>query len=407
MGLLIKKLFRDIREAKGQFISILIVIIVGVMFYTCLNSALQNLQFASEKYFTTYRLADLWASFHKAPESVLNRIKSFPEVKQSTGRVVRDVQLTIDRQNAIIRLITLPDQRTATVNDVMLKTGRYFTDDESNQCLVDELFFTTHHLKLGSYLQPIVNGNRVRLKVIAVVKSPEYLYQLRDGSEMVPDPDRFGIVYLKKSFGQAALGFNGSINDASILLARGADSQTAQRRMEKSLQRYGLIEITPKKDQLSFNTFSGDLEQLTSLSGFFPILFLIAAATIIYITMNRIIENQRIQIGTLKALGYGNLQIMTHYLSYTVLTGLTGSAIGSILGIYLGNQMMLMYNSMYQLPLEQMKPHYGLVIPASLLALFFCMVAGYNSCKNELRLIPAESMRPKAPRIGTKIAGRI
>lgn len=402
MGLLLKKIFRDIHEAKGQFASILMVIIIGVTFYTCLNSALRNLQFASEKYFTTYRLADLWASFQKAPESVLNRIEDFPGVKQVTGRVVRDVLITIDRQDAVIRLITLPDQRGATVNDMMLKTGRYFSDDESNQCLVDEAFFTTHHLQFGSYLQPVINGNRIRLKVIGVTKSPEYLYQLRDGSEMLPDPERFGIVYLKKSFGQAVLGFNGSLNDASILLNRGVDSEMVRRRMEKALQRYGVIEIIPKKDQLSYNTFASEIAQLNSISGFFPILFLIVAAAIIYITMNRIIENQRVQIGTLKALGYSNIQIMVHYLSYAFLIGLAGSVIGSLLGLWLGEQMMLMYNTMYQLPLEQLKSQYDLVIPASLLALFFCGLAGYNSCKNELRLVPAESMRPKAPKVGAK-----
>lgn len=402
MGLLFKKLLRDVREAKGQFASILLVIIIGVMFYISLNSALLNLKYASEKYFSDYRLADLWATFQKAPENVLDRIKNFPEVKQVTGRVVRDQQITIGKRDAIIRLITLPDRRSATVNDIMLISGRYFSNDVGNQCLVDESFFKAQRLQFGDYLEPIINGNQVKLKVIGVAKSPEFLYQLRDGGEMVPDPERFGIVYIKKSFGQAVLDFNGSINEASILLKPGADSDQVRLRMEKALQRYGLIEIIPRKDQLSYNTFSGEITQLSSISGSFPIIFLMVAATIIYITMNRIIENQRVQIGTLKALGYSNWQITAHYLSYAAFTGVAGSAVGSLVGIYLGRQMMALYNTVYQLPLEQMKPHYDLIIPATLLALFFCLLAGYNSCKNELRLVPAESMRPKAPKIGVK-----
>lgn len=402
MGLLFKKLLRDIREAKGQFASILLVIIIGVMFFVSLNSALLNLQFASEKYFGDYRLADLWATFQKAPENVLDRIQNFPEVKQVTGRVVRDQQITIGKRDAIIRLITLPDKRSSIVNDVMLQSGRYFSPDEGGQCLVDEAFVKAHGLRFGDYLEPVINGNQAKLKVIGVVKSPEYVYQLRDGSEMMPDPERFGIVYIKRSFGQAVLDFRSSINEASILLKPGADSDQVRLRMEKVLQRYGLIEIYPKEDQLSYNTFSGEIEQLSSISGLFPILFLIVAATIIYITMNRIIENQRIQIGTLKALGYSNLQIMVHYLSYAAITGLAGSALGSLAGIYLGQQLMVLYNTFYQLPLERTAPHYGLILPASLLALLFCILAGYNSCKNELRLVPSESMRPKAPKTGVK-----
>lgn len=402
MRLLFKKLLRDIREAKGQFASILLVISIGVMFYTSLNSALRNLEFASEKYFSAYRLADLWATFQKAPENVLERIKRFPEVKQVTGRVVQDQQITIGKRDAIIRLITLPDRWGSNVNDIMLIAGRYFSNDVGNQCLVDEAFFKAQGLQFGDYLEPIINGNQVKLKVIGVTKSPEYLYQLRDGSEMVPDPERFGIIYIKKSYGQAIFDFNGSINEASILLKPGTDQEGVRLRMEKALQRYGLIEIIPRKDQLSYNTFSGEIQQLSSISGSFPVIFLIVAATIIYITMNRIIENQRVQIGTLKALGYSNLQIMVHYLSYAAFTGIVGSVIGSLIGIYLGKQMMALYNTVYQLPLEQIKPHFDLIIPASLLALFFCILAGYNSCKNELRLVPAESMRPKAPKTGVK-----
>lgn len=402
MGLLFKKLWRDVKEAKGQFVSILVVIVIGVLFYTSLNSTLRNLRFASERYFTAYRLADLWISFQKAPENVVRRIRSLPGVKLASGRVGKDQQIEIAGHDAIIRIITLPDRRSEVVNDVMLKAGRYFSEGESNQCLVSEAFFRAQRLRFGSYLEPIINGNRVKLKVIGVVKSPEYVYELRDGSEMIPDPDRFGIVYLKQSYGQAVLDFNGSLNEVSVLLKDGVDPEPVRRKLEKTLERYGLIETTLKKDQLSYNTFSGEIEQLTALSGVFPMIFLLVAAAIIYITMTRIIENQRLQIGTMKALGYGNGAIMVHYLSYAVLVGLAGSILGSGAGIYLGGLLMQVYNEVYQLPLEQMTIHYDLILPASLLTLCFCLLAGYNSCKNELKLPPAESMRPKAPKSGTK-----
>ncbi len=402
MRLFLKKSLRDIREARGQFASILLVTVIGVSFYIGLNSAQLNLQSASDKYFSAYRLADLWLSFQKAPETVLTRMKRFPEVKQVTGRVVSDQQLTIHQHDAVIRLITLPDVRQETVNDIMLKAGRYFTADQGNQCLVDEAFFQAQDLQFGDVLEPIINGNRVKLKVIGIVKSPEYLYQIRDSSEMVPDPFRFGIVYIKKSFGQGILGFNSSINDASVLLKPGTDSERIQRKMEKVFQKYGLSQITLKKDQISFNTFSGEIQQLSSLSNLFPIIFLIVAATIIYITMSRIVENQRVQLGTLKALGYGNFQIMLHYLSYAFFIGLAGNAFGAALGIYLSQKMMAMYNTIYQLPLEQVRSHYGLVLPALLLTMFFCLGAGYHSCRKELQLIPAESMRPKAPKTASK-----
>jgi putative ABC transport system permease protein len=61
-----------------------------------------------------------------------------------------------------------------------------------------------------------------------------------------------------------------------------------------------------------------------------------------------------------------------------------------------------LYNTMYQLPIETIQPQYDLIIPASIMALAFGILAGYNAAKHELRLAPAESMRPKAPKAGQK-----
>lgn len=402
MRLLFKKLFRDIREAGGQFASILLVILIGVMFYVGLNSALRNLEFASEKYYEEYRLADLWVNFQKAPEQVLDRIRLLPEVNKVTGRVTQDVRLTHKERNLMIRLITLSDRRRETVNDVMIKSGRYFSGGESNQCLVEESFFKAQGLKFGDQLRPVINGNQVKLKVIGTVKSPEFVYPLQDGSELIPNPERFGVVYLQQSYGQTIFGFDGSINEAAVILTPGADIERVKAKLERLLNRYGLIEVILRKDQLSYSTFSTEIEQLKSASGLFPIIFLLVAAVIIYITMSRMIENQRIQIGTLKALGYSNLAILFHYLSYGILIGIAGSGLGAAAGMYLGESIIAIYNNVYQLPLERIKPQYDLIIPATALTLFFCLLAGYNSSKNELQLAPAESMRPKAPKAGYK-----
>jgi putative ABC transport system permease protein len=402
MRLFAKMLSREIKNIKGQFISILVIIAIGISFFTGLNSTLRNLKSASELYFNDYKLAHLCIYFSKTPENVLDRIIKIPGVAKATGRVVQDVKLDPAQANILIRLITLPDSKKPVVNDILLKSGRYFTADSPNQCLVEEAFFKANGLKLGDYLCPIINGNKAKLKIIGVVKSPEYIYQLRDGNELFPNPRKFGIAYLKQSYGQLLFNFSGSINEASILLSKPAEGPEIQERLKYILKNQGLKEIIPRQDQLSYNTFSNEIEQLTSFGSVFPMMFLIVAALITYITMSRLVENQRTQIGTLKALGYNNLTILAYYLSFAVVMGIVGSIAGSILGQYFSKLMIHLYNGLYQLPLEEMKPQYDLIIPASLLALVFGLMAGLTAVKSELRLAPAESMRSKAPKAGQK-----
>ena len=67
MNILFRNLLRDIKKSKGQFISILIIVVLGVTFYTAINSAFKNLSNSSTKYYEEYRLADIWVDLYSAP----------------------------------------------------------------------------------------------------------------------------------------------------------------------------------------------------------------------------------------------------------------------------------------------------------------------------------------------------
>lgn len=403
MLIFLKKFLRDLKESKGQFISVLAVVIIGVMFYTGLYSALDIFSGAGQKYFTEYRLADLWSTVYRAPEGVVGRIEAIPGVKMAEGRIVHDVRIFMADRNAMVRLISLPDKNQDIVNDIMLKSGSYFSAGAGNQCLVSEDFFKANHLVIGQTIEPIVNGERVKLSIVGTAKSPEYIYEIRDATEVFPDHEKFGVIYAKESYLQTILDYKGSVNDISVLLAKDGDSKKVKAEMEKILKPYGLVSTIEKKDQTGYSMFHSDETGLKSMAAIFPMLFFIASAVIIYITMTRMIENQRTLMGVLKALGYSDWDIMLHYQTYPLLVGILGSILGSLIGIFfIGKGLLGVFNSFYNLPTDNSSSHLGIIIPASLTALFFCVFAGYNACRKELRLVPAESMRPKPPTSGRK-----
>lgn len=404
MWIFLKKFYRDLAEAKGQFVSVLMVVVVGVMFYTGLNSTLANLSESSGKYFKDYRLAHLWGSVYRAPKGVVKRIEAIPGVKMAEGRIVQDVRITVEDREAMVRLISLPDVNSTIVNDILLKSGSYFSTDAGNQCIVSEDFLKANRLLIGLVIEPIVNGDRVKLKVIGSAKSPEYVYEVRGDGQNVPDPKKFGVIYVKKSYLQTVMDFKDSVNDISVLLNDESGIKKVKDEMEKILKPYGLISLVERKNQISYNTFDSDLSSIKSLTAVFPMFFFIVSAVIIYITMTRMIENQRTHMGVLKALGYSNFDIMLHYQTYPILVGILGSIIGSVFGVFIVSKGLIgIFNTIYKLPLEETAVHGSLVLPAALLALFFCVVAGYNACRKELSLVPAQSMRQKPPAAGKKM----
>jgi putative ABC transport system permease protein len=403
MAILFKKLLRDLRENKGQFIAILVIVIIGVMFYTGINATFRNLSDASGKYYKEYRFADLWVYLYRAPQNILEKVDSIEHIKKSSGRIVQDVKINISGENAVIRVITLPDTREQVINDVMLKSGTYFSNADSNQCLVEEEFFKAHGLKLGDYITPAVGGNELKFKVIGSVKSPEYVYTLKDGSELMPDNLKFGIVYVKQSYGQAIFGYSGAVNNICVQLKDGANIEEVKDNIEKELEEFGVTDVIERKDQISNRMLSEEMKGLQSTGGAFPIVFFIVAAVIIYIMMGRMVENQRTQIGVLKAFGFSDMQVLVHYLSYSVFIGIAGSIIGSVFGMFLGKAFTQLENQYFNLPTADMKIYPELAIPASLLTLFFSLLAGFNSCRMIFRIMPSEAMRPKAPKAGKKI----
>lgn len=403
MPILNKKLLRDLWKNKGQFISALLIVIIGVMFYSGLNSAYRNLDGASEKYYEENHFADLWVSVLRAPENVEEKVKKLPFVEMATGRVVEDVNIEIGDQNAVVRLNTLPEEQEDIVNDIFIRSGRYFTDDEPNQCLVEESFFEAHNLQIGDYLYPIINGREVKLKVVGAVLNPEYVYAIKDATELMPDNSKFGIVYLKESFGQAILGYEGSFNSLVLTVKAGTDFDKAKDELEDFFQEFGVTAVYDRDSQVSSKMVSEEMKGIQAVAGAFPIVFFIIASVIIYISMSRMVENQRTEIGVLKAFGFSDSQIWFHYLSYAALIALVGSMIGSVLGMFLAIGYTQLIGMYFNFPTIPMKLYPELVVPASLLVLAFCLLAGYSSTKSILQITPSQAMRPKAPLQAKKI----
>ena len=153
-----------------------------------------------------------------------------------------------------------------------------------------------------------------------------------------------------------------------------------------------------------YTGYGQDAERMANLASVFPVIFFLVAALVCLTTMTRMVEEQRVQIGSLKAMGYSGLAISRKYLLYGLLPSLTGGVFGLAIGYILFPKMIFTaYQIMYQMPNIELRA-YGGISAYSLLAAVACTtIATLWACLATLRETPASLMRPRTPKAGKRV----
>lgn len=151
--------------------------------------------------------------------------------------------------------------------------------------------------------------------------------------------------------------------------------------------------------------YGENADRMRNIGQVFPVLFFLVAALISLTTMTRMVEEERTQIGTLKALGYGKMAIASKYLGYALIATLAGSVLGVLLGEkFLPFVIVTAYKIMYHHMPNVVLPYnmtYALIATGA--ALFSTMFATFASCYRTLADAPAVLMRPPAPKEGKRV----
>ena len=153
-----------------------------------------------------------------------------------------------------------------------------------------------------------------------------------------------------------------------------------------------------------YTGFGQDADRMANLASVFPIIFFLVAALVCLTTMTRMVEEQRVQIGSLKAMGYSGLAISRKYLFYGLLPSLTGGVFGLVIGYILFPKMIFTaYQIMYQMPDIELRAYPGISAFSVLAAVACTTVATLWACLATLRETPASLMRPRTPKAGKRV----
>lgn len=153
-----------------------------------------------------------------------------------------------------------------------------------------------------------------------------------------------------------------------------------------------------------YSDYSGDAGKVDAVAKVFPVFFILVAALVCLTTMTRMVEEQRTQIGTLKALGYSRGAIQVKYVAYAMAASLVGSALGLAVGFKLFPWVIInAYKAMYNLPTPLTPIHWGFGAACTAVAVVCMGLTALGACTATLREFPAQLMRPKAPKAGKRV----
>ena len=159
-----------------------------------------------------------------------------------------------------------------------------------------------------------------------------------------------------------------------------------------------------RTDNIGYSGLKDSINSLDSIASVFPLFFFLIAVLICLTTMTRMVEENRGEIGTLKALGYNNLEISRKFVIYASLASIIGSAIGILIGCNILPQIInTSYRSLYNLPSLIIYYYPSYVIQSIVISILCTVGAALYVLRVELKSTPSNLMRAKAPKIGKKI----
>src|SRR4030095_289225 len=156
------------------------------------------------------------------------------------------------------------------------------------------------------------------LLIVGVALSPEFIYAVGPG-DIMPDDRRFGVIWMSEKALASAYDLHGAFSWWSFKLLHGASEREVISRLDDMLERFGGRAAYGRKDQTSHAWLDHELDMLNNMSRNLPPLFLLVSAFLVNLTLSRLITLEREQVGLMKALGYLNSSIVSHYLKFVAI----------------------------------------------------------------------------------------
>lgn len=420
-----RKMFRDILKNKSQFITILLMVTIGVMVYAGIEAYMDGMTTTADKFYTESNLQDINVLGKNFTTTDLEEIKNIKNVNKAERKL--ELYMTDSKDKDKSYLVSIIESNE--ISKFYVSDGENFAVDKKGIWL-DYFYAKENNIKIGNKLSFKYDGYEFKEKVLGIIYVPDHVYAVKDASQLMPNHKTYGLIYMsvketedfikKNVKEELAESMNTTVTDEMlnkikpdfnyldyvpfnyIMVDVNKKSNTSKVKDEIEDKISNCLATIKIEDTASYTMYQGEIDEGEAYVGIFSFLFLFIAMLSVITTMTRIVKRQKLQIGTLKALGFSKTKITLHYISYGFFVSLVGVILGILLGKYfLGTVFLNLEMSFFEVPNGRVYINSSTYLVALLVVLVVSLIT-FLTCYKELKKKPADSLRNELPKVNNR-----
>ena len=410
-----RKMFRDMKKNLSQFITIFLMIMIGVMAYSGIEAYMDGMTKTANKFYSENNLFDLNV-MGLLNHNDLDNIKKINNVDDA------ELKLSLTAITDNDKTLLLNCIESNNISKFYVFEGEKFDVNKSGIWL-DNFYAIENNIEVGDTILVKYESMELHEKVLGLINVPDHLYDVRDESELYPDREQFGFAYMSineitedyiKSLAMKEVGIEDErlfnlvvpnfnykdyipFNNIMVDVNNKNNVEDVKNDIEDNVE--NAKAIIKAEDTASYVAYQGEIDEGKTYVGVFSGIFLFIAMLSVITTMTRVVKNQRTQIGTLKALGFSNNKVLLHYIGYGFWISILASIVGLLLGyFFIGTFFMNLQMSFFEIP----NGYPSMALKSYLVALIVIILVAiitYFAGRSILKENPAETLRTKIPNI--------
>ncbi|KFI68099.1 ABC transporter permease [Bifidobacterium magnum] len=415
------------RHSVKPFMSLVVITLLGVLVLTGIYAGCQDAFRAANAYYTAQHLHDIEvASSSGITNDDLEDIRKTAGVASAVGQRTQPVTFTADEktEDGMLTALTSMDRPYVTQGALPKHDGEVAVTRQFIKTMglsVGESFTVKSEIPAATLAmmaaagmapgQPEQMETSSRLKITGIVMPADDLTN-PDGYMSQNGLARSDTTSETATFYVPAEALSGDVYSSALVRVQGvedmstfsADYEDTVNRVVHELSTGHTWFVQDRASLSGYSAFKSDISSIESIGNAFPIVFLVVAVMMSLTTMTRLVEEDRLVIGTYSGLGYNGRQIISRYVMFAVCACLLGGVLGDVAGFFgLPAFLLVVIHGMYAIPNISLHVMWPLALAGIALFVLGIGAAAFGVAWGEVRQLPAVLMRPKSPKAGTRI----
>lgn len=389
-------ILRGIRKNFATYLGAILIIALGVFICVSMIETMFNLETKIHYYYEKNQLGDIFAKVSCIPEEKLKDLEKIEGIDRVSGILSKEIRLIQEDMDTIVSVHLMGYDETQILNQIGFTENSYFINDT---LYLGKKMMRVRNYQIGQKISLIISGQIEEFTLAGSIYAPQYIYALPPSGAIVTDGSDYDIALISKDKLENLLGSQNVVNELSFRLQKDVKYEEVKDRLREELSHYGLFSLIDYKNHTSYSMVESEIGELRSAGTVVPIIFMLMSVFMLYIVLKKNIDNDRMLIGTMKALGMNNAELMATYIFQAICIGLLGNILGLSLAGILGKYFFEIYANLFTIPSNQYLYFWNLRIMVLGISILFCLLAVYIGVKDIIKIQPSEAMRSPSPTI--------